>query len=258
VIANHALVMIQAALGGIEDVHLPTRYVFDEGHHIFDAADSAFAAHLTAQETAELRRWLVGSETATRSRARGLKRRIEDLADGDEAMLTLLDQINEAARILPGDGWTQRLAGNQPRGPAEQFLFALRHQVYARAEGGRGPYSLETEPRPAPADLLETAALLERALGSLEKPIAQLARKLQEKLDEEAEKLPSEDRRRLDAMARSLVRRGTLTLASWRSMLRELHAGVSPAITAIISTRPCRSPRLSARRRMAWWSPRRR
>jgi len=32
VIANHALVMIQAALGGIEDVHLPTRYVFDEGH----------------------------------------------------------------------------------------------------------------------------------------------------------------------------------------------------------------------------------
>jgi ATP-dependent DNA helicase DinG len=143
-------------------------------------------------------------------------------------MLDLLDQINEAARSLPGDGWTQRLAGNQPRGPAEQFLFALRHLVYARAENGQGPYSLETEPRPTPADLLDTSDALERALGGIEKPIAALVRKLEEKLDDEADKLPSEDRRRLDAMARSLVRRGTLTLASWRAMLKGLHAGASP------------------------------
>jgi ATP-dependent DNA helicase DinG len=228
VIANHALVMIQAALGGVEDAHLPTRYVFDEGHHIFDAADSAFAAHLTAQEAAELRRWLIGSETATRSRARGLKRRIEDLAAGDETMLGLLDQINEAARSLPGDGWTQRLAGNQARGPTEQFLFALRHLVYARAEGSQSMYSLETEPRPAPPELLEAADALERALGALEKPIAALARKLSEKLDDEAEKLATEDRRRLDAMARTLVRRGTLTLAAWRAMLKGLHGAASP------------------------------
>ena len=37
VVANHALVMIQAALGG-EDGSLPTHIVFDEGHHVFDAA----------------------------------------------------------------------------------------------------------------------------------------------------------------------------------------------------------------------------
>ncbi len=228
VIANHALVMIQAALGGVEDAHLPTRYVFDEGHHIFDAADSAFSAHLTALETAELRRWLIGSDTATRSRARGLKRRIEDLAEGDESILDLLDQINEAARILPGDGWSQRLAGDQARGPTEQFLFALRHQVYARAEGSHSMYSLETEPRPAPEALLETADVLDRALATLEKPIAALAHKLSEKLDDEADKLPSEDRRRLDAMARSLVRRGTLTLAAWRAMLKCLRSAPSP------------------------------
>ncbi|HEY0837133.1 MAG TPA: ATP-dependent DNA helicase, partial [Azospirillum sp.] len=46
VIANHALVMIQAALGGGDDMGLPTRYVFDEGHHVFDAADNAFSGHL--------------------------------------------------------------------------------------------------------------------------------------------------------------------------------------------------------------------
>jgi len=69
VIANHALVMIQAALGGGEDGR-PLRIVFDEGHHLFDAADAAFSADLTGGETAELRRWLLGAEGG-RSRARG-------------------------------------------------------------------------------------------------------------------------------------------------------------------------------------------
>jgi ATP-dependent DNA helicase DinG len=228
VIANHALVMIQAAMGGVEDAYLPTRYVFDEGHHLFDAADSAFAAHLTAMETVELRRWLIGADTATRSRARGLKRRIEDLAAGDEAILKLLDQINETARALPGEGWHQRLAGDQPDGPTERFLFALRRQVYARSEGPNSPYSLETEPRPAEPDLLEAADALDRALGNLEKPVAALARKLAERLDADADTLSTEDRRRLDAMARSLTRRGTLTLGAWRGMLAALNAGPSP------------------------------
>ncbi len=222
VVANHALVMVQAALGGVDDMHLPTRYVFDEGHHLFDAADSAFAAHLTALETAELRRWLIGADTATRSRARGLKRRIEDLIAGDEAMLDLVDRINEAARALPGEGWTQRLAGDQPSGPTERFLFALRRQVYARAENQHGPYSLETEPRPTEQGVTDAARILDRALAALETPVAQLARKLGEKLDTEAETLSSEDRRRLDAMARGLTRRGSLTLSAWRRMLAAL------------------------------------
>jgi ATP-dependent DNA helicase DinG len=227
VIANHALVMIQAATGG-DEANLPTRYVFDEGHHLFDAADSAFAAHLTAIETAELRRWLIGAETASRSRARGLKRRIEDLVAGDEAMLDLLDRINEAARALPAEGWTQRLAGDQPQGPTEKFLFALRRQVYARAENQHGAYSLETEPRPAEDALLAAAAGLDLALAALERPVAQLAKALADKLDGEAETLASEDRRRLDAMARALVRRGTMTLAAWRSMLKILGGAPVP------------------------------
>ena len=42
------------------DGSAPTRIVFDEGHHLFDAADSTFAAALTGQEAIELRRWIVG------------------------------------------------------------------------------------------------------------------------------------------------------------------------------------------------------
>jgi ATP-dependent DNA helicase DinG len=224
VIANHALVMVQAALGGTEDNHLPTRYIFDEGHHLFDAADSAFAAHLTAVETAELRRWLIGGETATRSRARGLKRRLEDLVAGDPAILELLDRLDEAARALPGEGWRQRLAGDQPIGVTEKFLILVRRQVYARANGRDGPYSLQTEPRPAIEGLPEAGQALDRALRSLEQPIVALSAKLAEKLEAEAATLASEDRRRLDAVARGLVRRGVLTIGAWRHMLSALGA----------------------------------
>src|SRR5262249_6230839 len=59
VVANHALVMAQAALGGLDDATVPTRYVFDEGHHLLEAADGAFAVRLSAREGRELRRWIV-------------------------------------------------------------------------------------------------------------------------------------------------------------------------------------------------------
>jgi ATP-dependent DNA helicase DinG len=108
VVANHALVMIQAALGG-EDSNLPTHIVFDEGHHVFDAADGAFAAHLTGRETQELRRWLLGPETSRRgaSRMRGLKRRIEDLLTDDPEGAEALEAVLGAARALAGEGWQQ-------------------------------------------------------------------------------------------------------------------------------------------------------
>ena len=53
------------------DRRRPTRYVFDEGHHLFDAADSAFSVYLSAQESAELRTWIRGAEDGRWGRARG-------------------------------------------------------------------------------------------------------------------------------------------------------------------------------------------
>src|SRR6185437_12406655 len=132
VVANHALVMVQAALGGLDDAYLPTRYVFDEGHHLFEAADSAFSLALSGQEGAELRRWLLGNEGGGRSRARGLKRRIEDLVGEDEVAAKALDEIVMAARVLPGEGWSQRLQDGHPVGAFETFLALVRQQVLAR------------------------------------------------------------------------------------------------------------------------------
>jgi len=64
VIANHALVMLLAERRQEEGRALG-RIVFDEGHHLHDAADSTFSAALTGQEAIELRRWIVGPELAT-------------------------------------------------------------------------------------------------------------------------------------------------------------------------------------------------
>lgn len=228
VVANHALVMIQAALGGGDDAYVPTRFVFDEGHHVFDAADNAFAGHLTAFETHELRRWLIGAEVSGRSRARGLKRRVEDLVGGDAPAMELLEEIVQAARALPGDAWSQRINGGITQGPAEAFLAMVRTQTYARAHGPDNPYSLETETRPPIEGLLETAAELDAALAKLLRPLEKLAIRLEEMLDEESEELESETRRRIDSVARSLKRRAQNEVAAWRQMLAALREDTPP------------------------------
>ena len=233
VVANHALVMIQAALGGGEDGQLPTHYVLDEGHHVFDAADSAFAAHLSGQETHDLRRWLLGGEQSGRSagRARGLRRRLEDLVAVDPELTELLNKTLQAATVLPGDSWHQRIADGRTTGPAEAFLRGVRQQVYARSGGHDSPYSLEVDARPAEPDLLEAATALKDALQTLLKPLASLKKGLEARLDGDADKLDSDTRRRIEASCRSLERRGQLQVSAWCAMLDALQADTPPEFT---------------------------
>ena len=226
VVANHALVMVQAALGGLDDGTQPTRYVFDEGHHLFGAADSAFSAHLSAAETADLRRWLVGAEAGGRpTRSRGLKRRIDDLlseldADGD-VMATALDGILQGARSLPAPGWLTRLDDGQPRGPAESFLSLVRTQVYTR-DNPDSPYSLQTDAVEPIEGLLDAAATLDVALTRLAEPVKQMVRVLSQQLERPADELDTATRARVDGLCRSLERRAVMPLTAWRDMIKAL------------------------------------
>jgi ATP-dependent DNA helicase DinG len=223
VVANHALVMVQAALGGIEDGTLSTRFIFDEGHHVFDAADSAFSAHLTGFETAELRRWLLGAEEMGRSRARGLRRRAEDVITSDDDAIDALDAVLHAASCLPGPAWHARLSEGVPHGPSERFLSLVRQQVYARSPTAKGPYSLETETHHAIPGLLEAAIELEHALEVLCTPVQALVKALMARLDAEADALEASMRLRLESLARSLERRALIPLKAWRAMLEALN-----------------------------------
>ncbi len=226
VVANHALVMINAALSAPGE-DMPARYVFDEGHHLFDAADSAYAAHLTAQETRDLRRWILGPEGGRRSRARGLKKRAEDLCEGDDKADKALNDIILAAGILTADRWTHRLKDGSPLGVCEYFLQEVYRQVYARADGRDGPYSLETQSHPVNEKLLEQAEKLKTALKKLQKPMQELSAIFSRKLADDEGTLASDTRKRLDAVAASLDRHSVM-IGAWINMLKTLEKADAP------------------------------
>ncbi len=227
VIANHAVVMHQTALAGLDD-NLPQRYIFDEGHHLFEAADSAFAAHLTGHETYDLRRWLMGPEGGRRSRARGLKKRLEDLLAGDDDGIGLMDRILHHARFLTSEDWLPRLKAGNPQGSAEKLIEKIFHQVQARAEGSEGFYSLETPSFPLITGLLEVSDQLKEDLKVLRATMLRLVAHLRGRLDEQSDTLSPDSRKRLDAVAQSLDRRAQLTISSWIGMLETLESGLNP------------------------------
>ncbi|MCW5647902.1 MAG: ATP-dependent DNA helicase, partial [Sphingopyxis sp.] len=176
VIANHALTMVQAARP--RDGGAPaTRLIFDEGHHLWDAADSMFAAALTGQEAVEIRRWVLGPEGKSRGRRRGLAARLADVASYDEAGDRAIQAAITAAAELPGDGWLARLSENEPWGAIERLLAAVRGQVYARAVDTRtadAGYGLETELADPDAALVAAAAAASDAVEALLRPLLAL------------------------------------------------------------------------------------
>jgi ATP-dependent DNA helicase DinG len=243
VVANHALVMTQAAWGGIDDATVPTRYVFDEGHHVFEAADSAFASEISGVEGAELRRWLLGAEGGA-FRARGLKRRLDELVVGSAELEAPLDALLQAARALPGPGWGLRLSeppatdvAGRVANPFEDFLAAIRAQVMARVGGVAKPArwgSEEVDLYPPIAALEEAAPALKRALARIAEPLATLIARLGARLEEEADEMDTATRTRIEAACRALRRRALDRVLVWIAMLEALQApppepGVRPA-----------------------------
>jgi ATP-dependent DNA helicase DinG len=226
VIANHALVMVNAARGRDEG-RLPTRIVFDEGHHLFEAADSTFAAAFTGQEAIELRRWIVGPEGRTRGRRRGLAARLMDVASYDEAGALALDTAVQMAGALPGDGWLQRLAEGQPFGPVETLLACVRSTVYARATAQDAGYGLETElAEPDPA-LVEAAAPAVEALELLLRPLVVLGQRLEALIEDAPDWLDAQARARVEGAIGGLSWR-VQTLQAWIALTARIGGPADP------------------------------
>jgi ATP-dependent DNA helicase DinG len=238
VIANHALVLSHAAFDGaraargaqadVETARLK-RIVFDEGHHLFDAADAAFSACFSGQEAAELRRWIRGPEG--RRRGRGLEARLGDLVSQSEGAREALSDALRAAAKLPGEGWSGRIAPPpdldgydappQPMGPVEGFLAAALAQLRARADDP-GELGLECEARPCTDLVREAVPGAARALAEIEAPLLALARALEDLLDDESDELVAADRARIEGALRGLDRRARMQLPAWCAMLAML------------------------------------
>ncbi|MGF1550633.1 MAG: ATP-dependent DNA helicase [Sphingomonadaceae bacterium] len=235
VVANHALVMVNAArrssislgTGRASGACAPRRIVFDEGHHLFDAADSTFAAILSGQETIELRRWIVGPARRSRGRRRGLHARLMDVASYDEAGAAALDMAVEAARALPAEGWLQRLAEGGPSGPVERLLAAVRQAVYARARAQDAGYGIETEIAEPDAPLIEAAGPAVEALEHLLRPLVALGRRLEAAIEEAPDWLDSQARARIEGAAGGLAWR-CRTLSAWIALAARIGGPADP------------------------------
>jgi ATP-dependent DNA helicase DinG len=235
VIANHALVLTHAAFDGARAARGASadnesagfkRLVFDEGHHLFEAADSAFSAALSGAESAEMRRWIRGPEGRGR-RGRGLEQRLGDMLGDREMAREAMQQVLHAAAALPGEGWSGRIAPAtgevNPIGPIEGFLASVIEQLRARtSSSGSADIGMECAARPALSRVRETAGQAAAALAAIEAPLLALARHLEDLLDDETETLGPSERARIEGALRGLDRRARMTLPAWRGMLRAI------------------------------------
>jgi ATP-dependent DNA helicase DinG len=228
VIANHALMMVNAARGR-DEMNRPTRIIFDEGHHLFDAADSMFAAELTGQETVELRRWVIGPEGKARGRRRGLAARLADVASYDEEGGLAIEMARVAAESLPGDGWLGRVAENVPSGPVERLLSAIRTMVFARDESNAADagYGLETELADPDAAVVDAAADAAVAFEALARPLTVLGGRLEAMIADPPDWLDGAARARVEGAVASLSWRID-TVRAWIAMLGRAVGPVDP------------------------------
>ncbi|MEN8721376.1 MAG: ATP-dependent DNA helicase [Alphaproteobacteria bacterium] len=247
VVANHALVMLRAAQGhfGVSHGNMapPTRFVLDEGHHLFDAADSAFSAHLTGIEMSMMRRWVRGREKSSKRRGRGLSERVLELLvtsdlpeDADDEAKAAHEQlaiiIGEArdglmetqslANGLPSEGWLPRIGEDRANGPGEVFLARLYAHVKARTADIRHGHDLEATINDPAEELIETAKALAIHLHQLENAMNKVAHGLAARLDGEADILDTMLRNGLEGSLQGIEQRCKMTLPAWRAMLMNL------------------------------------
>ncbi|HEX7800369.1 MAG TPA: ATP-dependent DNA helicase, partial [Asticcacaulis sp.] len=245
VVANHALVMAQAAYDLLdrqrkegEDEAAPalSRLIFDEGHHVFEAADGAFATRLSGLEAYELRRWIRGNEGRSR-RGRGLEARLGDLIAQDETAKSALRDLLRAAVVLPSDGFSQRMAvrtqsggGLEPIGPIEALLTEVHNQIEVRKGEGtlRARFSPDNDPggeceaHPCLDGVAQAAKIAARALSGIEAPLLALVRALEDRLSAAGDELEAPDRIRIEGALRGLERRARHLLPAWRHLLQSL------------------------------------
>lgn len=228
VIANHALVMTQLA-GATDDVALPARYVFDEAHQLFNAADGVFAGEINLREGLEMRRCLLGAEDRRHTgRAQGIRRRIEDLTLVVPDIGAVAQDIAESAAFLPTANALSRLKNRTPQGNFEKFLTQVYRQVNARAEQADALYSLECDPRPAVPELTDTALTLYGDVKLLEEKVRLLVRLIEKYINDNAADIETADKQRYAAVLRSLKKTAAEPLAVWRIMLEQLNVKTPP------------------------------
>jgi ATP-dependent DNA helicase DinG len=228
VIANHAVTLIEATLRQNDPV-LPRHFIFDEGHHLFAAADNAFSLHLTGREGLELRSWVLGAEGRRRGRTRGLKARLDDLVSADPEAARLLGATCRAAQALPANGWLRRLQMAQPSGACERFLMDVRAHVLASQKAAQKHHGLEAGANELPASLQAHALELAQVLKELAEPMRALATHLRQGLEGGKAKISDIDRVRVEAAVTAIKQRAQILSDGWIAILESAGGEITTA-----------------------------
>lgn len=218
VIANHALLMVNAARGRGT---LATRLVFDEGHHLFEAADSMFSLDLSGMEAIEFRRWIIGTENDARGRRRGLAARLSDIAQNDEILTKAINSAIKAAETLPQMGWHDRIINGEPQGEIEALLAAVRSIILARAPQEDYGYALETHAQALPEAFQGFVSDARDSITALMRPLSSVLRRCEHLLQDAPDWLEASLRVRLENAHLSLGWRCDI-LKAWVNLLQDL------------------------------------
>lgn len=240
VIANHALVINHFAwsLDNASpewESNLPSRLIFDEAHHISDAADSAFSTAFSATETSELRRWLLGNE-GNNTRSKGLKKRIHDVIIGNKALEKDLEEIIDSAFILPPLNWSSHLASFHDNKDenltnlSERFFYLIYQQIQARSSRNQIINQSYAETRQYECDLYpllpELVALVPNLIQSFQKLLnclLKFTRNIETKLNNEKDSLDKMSLERLETTHATLTRKAVTPLTLWLDLLTSLN-----------------------------------
>ncbi len=225
VIANHALVMSRAGMV-MGNNKPPSQYVFDEGHHLFDAADSAFATNLSGHETSEMRRWIRGTESQQPRGTRGLRQRISDLINQNEEATKSLTKASHAATVLPAHAWLERIEKNEPMGPIENFLTEARRHILGRQIKAERAYTLQCDTSSPSKALILASCKAAESLDQLIMSLGLLEQYLLELLNIQCEQPDAHNFARTQAVHGALKRHYD-TISMWYAMLKSI--GNSPA-----------------------------
>lgn len=244
VIANHALILAQSSWNHhlihyalptdfLDDNNAVSHYIFDEGHHIPNAADNAFSLKISGLEAAEMRRWILGAE-GQKSRSKGLRKRFETLLSILPALLEPLEQfLSISASTLPTSGWLKRLNDISEReeklsSPYEHFLHQLDEQraLYCASlpehkKAHHTSYYEECDLFPIAHALQESAQKLDDAFAEMTNRLQKLIHTLLKELQEN-DKLDPDIVQSLTAIFKNLHRRILFPLQGWRDILNEI------------------------------------
>ncbi|MCH9853198.1 MAG: ATP-dependent DNA helicase [Alphaproteobacteria bacterium] len=226
IISNHALSLTEAQSGAIEHNPRLNIMIFDEAHHLFQAADNFYAVSFNGAETTQLKQWLDDNpqhhggrqSSLFRPAMRGLQARLGKFASHKE-IAPLIHRLSDALVFLPQINWCQRIINDTPQGETEIFLHQLNLYVTHYNKNADPYYNLEAPITPTPPALNQAAHDLAKMIELLAILLGAIITKIENLLDDD--KLDKVDSINLERIKQRLEH-FSATLTQWQDMMREL------------------------------------